>query len=71
MNTYDLPAMRKALISLLAASLRKGSKFYRDDYETICRNVNRMTAKQLRESLARQTAIANVTKAEAAAHCVA
>jgi hypothetical protein len=70
MNTYDLPARRKALITLLARTLSKDSKFYREDYESICRNVNRMKAKQLRESLARQTAAANVTEAEISAHCV-
>ena len=68
--TYDLPAMRKALISVMGRTLKKGSKFYREDYEAICRNVNRMTARQLRESLARQTAVANVTAVEAATHCI-
>ena len=65
---YDLPDMRKALITLLAKSLKPQSKFYKADYETICTNVNRMTMKQLRESLARQAAIGEVTEQECRIH---
>lgn len=68
-KNYDMPAMRRELITLLANSLNRSSRFYADDYETICRNVNRMTLRQLRETLSRQRAIAEVTTTECRAHC--
>jgi hypothetical protein len=67
-NNYDLKAMRIELIKLVAATLDKKSKFYKDDYETICSGVNKKTRKELMESLERQRAIAQTTQAEINKH---
>lgn len=69
MSTYDMAAMRKQLISKLATNLNKSSKFYRDDYEGICKAVNRKTRKELLESLGRTRAIASVSNAEIVRNC--
>lgn len=69
MNNYDLPVMRKQLISVLAKSLDKSSKWYKDDYEAICAGVNRKTRKELIESLDRQNAVNGVSKELIKRHC--
>lgn len=69
MNTYDMPSMRKELIVKLAASLKKSSKFYSEDYEGICKTVNHKTRKELIESLGRTEAIASVSKSEILRNC--
>ena len=68
MNNYDLPALRKALITLLSANLKKG-KYYKQDYEDLVSHVNKKTRGELVESYNRVIAINNVSKAELIAHC--
>jgi hypothetical protein len=60
---------RKELITLLSKTLRKDSKFYRDDYEAIVAGVNRKTLKELMESLDRQRSISRASSAEIRVHC--
>jgi hypothetical protein len=67
-NNYDLKAMRIELIKIVTKSLDKKSKFYKEDYETIVRGVNKKTRKELIESLERQNAIAQTTQAEINKH---
>jgi len=69
MNNYDMPAIRKALITLLSKSLRKDSKWYVDDYESIVKSVNSKTRKELLESYARQSAVALVSQSEIDRNC--
>jgi len=69
MTNYDLPKLRRELIELLAKTLKKGSKFYKEDYDNIVTAVNRKTRKELLESLERQRAINGVTKAEIKRNC--
>ena len=70
MNTYNLKAIRIELISLLLATLNKKSKWYDQDKETIITNVNRMTRKELLNTLERQKAISAVTKSEIINNCI-
>lgn len=68
-KNYDLPAMRKEYIILASGSLKKTSKFYTEDYENICRAANRMTRRELMESIGRQYAIRELSQAETRQHC--
>lgn len=70
MNTYNLKAIRVELIGLLLATLNKKSKWYDQDKETIITNVNRMTRKELLNTLERQKAISAVTKSEIINNCI-
>ena len=69
MNTYDLKQMRIELIKVLTGTLNKSSRWYKDDYETICAAVNRKTRKELMESLGRQMAVLRVSNEEINRHC--
>ena len=70
MNTYDLKAIRIELINLLLATLKKESKWYDQDKEHIITNVNRMTRKEMIDSLERQKAVNAVSKREIRNNCI-
>lgn len=70
MNTYNLKAIRVELIGLLLATLNKKSKWYDQDKEHIITNVNRMTRKELLNTLGRQKAISTVSKSEIINNCI-
>ena len=70
MNTYDLKAIRIELIDLLLATLKKESKWYDQDKEHIITNVNRMTRKELLDSLERQKAVNAVSKRDISNNCI-
>jgi len=68
MNNYDLPKLRRALITMLAKSIRS-DKFYKEDYESICKAVNSKTRKELIQCYSNQVAIENVSVSEIRLHC--
>lgn len=68
-SNADLQALRNDLLELTTASLKKGSRFYKEDYEAMRAGVNRKTRSELIESIKRVRAIATVTKGEIAFHC--
>ena len=61
-SNYDMAQLRKDLIAVLAKSLKKSSKFYKDDYNVIVHNVGKKTRKDLLESLSRQNAVNSVSE---------
>ncbi|HGF3517739.1 TPA: hypothetical protein ACF6TA_004675, partial [Salmonella enterica subsp. enterica serovar Infantis] len=69
MQNYDMSKLRKEAITLLAASLKRDSKFYKDDYEAIVCAVNKKTRAELLECLKRQRAIAGVSDREIRRNC--
>jgi hypothetical protein len=66
---YDMAGMRREAILLATAGLKKTSKFYREDYETIVRGINKKTRAELIKSLQNLRAVANVSDAEIRRHC--
>ena len=60
---------RNELIKMLAGTLNKNSKRYREDYDNICKAVNRKTRKELIEALNRQNAVLHVSQSEIDRHC--
>jgi len=68
-KNYDMKGMRIALINLLANSLNKNSKFYKEDYDVMVSGVNKKTRKELIESLSRWNAVDALSQGEINTHC--
>lgn len=65
---YDMKGMRLEAIKLLSSTLKKDSKWYKDDYESIVKAVNSKTRKELIDTLSRFNAVMNVSAQEIKLH---
>ena len=61
--------LQRTFIDQATKALNKNSKFYSDDLACIKRAASRKTATELRESIARQNAIARTTWGEIVINC--
>ena len=65
----ELRALQNDCYDILVASLNRNSKFYQSDCDDLWAHLLTRNEAQLRETLSRQRAIANVSEAEMRRHC--
>jgi len=68
-SNYDMPAMRREYIALAAEYLKKSSKFYKEDYDNICKAANLKTRRELIDAIGHQYAIRSISQSEINKHC--
>ena len=68
-TTPGVKRLRHDCYDILVASLNRNSKFYQSDCDDLWAHLLTRNEAQLRETLSRQRAIANVTQAEMNRHC--
>lgn len=65
----ELRVLQNDCYDILSATYNRNSKFYQSDCDDLWAHLLTRNEAQLRETLSRQRAIANVTQAELNQHC--
>jgi hypothetical protein len=68
-TTPAIKRLRNECYDILVATLNRNSKWYDSDCDDIWKNLLKKNEAELRETLSRQRAIANVSEVEMRRHC--